>query len=109
MSWPLVDNTDGRRVGWANSTTERTNSESSIKGWIPTDFLRIAGQMGRTVAAGNRATIGAAIRKSDDQAAQRLCLRLGGGEVLRDLKTVCGVGVSTPRRGYWSYTQITAA
>lgn len=109
MSWSLVDDTDGRRVGSANSTTERTNSESSIKAWITTDFLRIASQKGRTVAAGDRATIDAAIRKSDDQAAQRLYLRLGGDEVLRDLKTVCGVGVSTARRGYWSYTQITAA
>jgi hypothetical protein len=109
MSWSLVDNTDGRRVGSANSTTERTNSESSIKAWITTDFLRIAGQKGRTLQAGDRATIDAAIRKSDDQAAQRLYLRLGGDEVLRDLKTVCGVGVSTARRGYWSYTQITAA
>jgi hypothetical protein len=109
MSWSLVDNTDGRRVGSANSTTERTNSESSIKAWITTDFLRIAGQKGRALQAGDRATIDAAIRKSDDQAAQRLYLRLGGDEVLRDLKTVCGVGVSTARRGYWSYTQISAA
>jgi hypothetical protein len=67
MSWSLVDNTDGRRVGSANSTTERTNSESSIKAWITTDFLRIASQKGRTLQAGDRATIDAAIRRSDDR------------------------------------------
>jgi hypothetical protein len=109
MSWSLVDNDDGRRVGSANSTTERTNSESSIKAWITTDFVRIAGEKGQAVRASDKATIDAAIRRSDDQAAQRLYRRLGGDEVLRDLKTVCGVSVSTARRGYWSYSQITAA
>jgi hypothetical protein len=109
MSWSLVDNTNGRRVGSDNSTTERTNSESSIKAWIATDFLRIAGEKGQVVKASDRATIDAAIRRSDDEAAERLYRRLGRDEVLEDLKSVCGVGVSTARRGYWSYTQITAS
>jgi (2Fe-2S) ferredoxin len=33
---------------------------------------------------------------------------LGADAVIRDLKSVCQVTVATSRRGYWSYTQITA-
>src|SRR3954466_10883941 len=37
MSWSLVDTARERRVGSANSDTDRTNSESSIKAWIAAD------------------------------------------------------------------------
>jgi hypothetical protein len=109
LSWSLLDTADGRRVGSPDSATERTNAESSIKAWIATDFLRVAGEQGRDVQASDRAAIDAAIRRSDDQAAERLYRSLGADQVLRDLKAVCGVDVSTSRRGYWSYAQITAA
>jgi hypothetical protein len=108
LSWSLADTAGDRRVGSANSSTERTNAESSMKAWIATDFVRIAGDRGRTVRASDRADIDAAIRRSDDAAAERLYRRLGADQVLRDLKSVCGVGIATARRGYWSYAQITA-
>ena len=39
LSWSLVDTVRDRRVGSANSGTERPNSESSIKAWIAADYL----------------------------------------------------------------------
>jgi len=108
LSWSLADSAGDRRVGSANSSTERTNAESSMKAWITTDFLRIAGDRGRSVRASDRADIDAAIRRSDDEAAERLYRRLGADQVLRDLNSVCGVKVTTAKRGYWSYAQITA-
>ena len=108
LSWSLADSAGDRRVGSANSSTERTNAESSMKAWITTDFLRVAGDRGRTVRASDRADIDAAIRRSDDDAAERLYRRLGADQVLRDLNSVCGVAVTTAKRGYWSYAQITA-
>ena len=109
LSWSLADSAGDRRVGSANSSTERTNAESSMKAWITTDFLRIAGDRGRSVRASDRADIDAAIRRSDDEAAERLYRRSGADQVLRDLNSVCGVAVSTTKRGYWSSSQITAA
>jgi hypothetical protein len=108
LSWSLVDTARDRRVGSTNSRTERTNAESSIKAWITTDFLRVAAERGRSVRASDRAAIDAAIRRSDDAAVEHLYRSLGADQVLRDLKSVCGVTVSTPQRGYWSYAQITA-
>ena len=109
MSWSLVDTARKRETGSGNRTTERTNAESSMKAWIATDLVRVAGARGRALRVSEKADIDAALRRSDDQAAERIYRSLGADQVLRDLKTVCGVAVSTPRRGYWAYAQITAA
>lgn len=109
MSWSLVDNARHRETGSENRSTERTNSESSMKAWIATDLVRVAGERGRALRANEKSDIEAALRRSDDQAAERIYRSIGADQVLRDLKTVCGVSVSTSRRGYWAYSQITAA
>ena len=108
MSWSLVDTARERRVGSANSDTDRTNSESSIKAWIAADYLRVVQAEGRAVTAAERADIAAMVRSSDNAAAQRLYGALGGDAILRHLRSVCGVTVSTATPGYWSLTQITA-
>ena len=108
LSWSFVDLNDGRRIGSKNSGTERTNAESSIKAWISADRLRVDSAAGRRLSAANKELIERAVRASDDQAAEALYRSLGADAVIRDLKTVCQVSVATSRRGYWSYTQITA-
>ena len=108
LSWSLVDTVRDRRVGSANSGTERTNSESSIKAWIAADYLRVAYTEGRTVTSGEQADMAAAVRRSDNAATQRLYHALGGDAMLRDLRAVCGVAVTTSAPGYWSLTQISA-
>lgn len=108
MAWSLEDRTAARRAGSANAATERTNAESSMKAWIAADRLWVDSAAGRATSPGDRALIGRAIRASDDAAAEQLYRRLGADAVLRDLDEVCGVRVTTTRRGYWSYAQITA-
>jgi hypothetical protein len=108
LSWSLVDTAHDRRVGSANSDTERTNSESSIKAWIAADYLRAAHAEGRPVTSAEQSDISAAVRRSDNAAAQRLYRALGGDAILRDLRTVCSVTVATTVPGYWSLTQISA-
>jgi hypothetical protein len=108
LSWSLVDTARDRRVGSANSDTDRTNSESSIKAWIAADYLRVAQAEGRAVTSTERADIAAMVRSSDNASAQRLYQELGGDAILRHLRSVCGVTVATPTPGYWSLTQITA-
>lgn len=108
LSWSLVDTASDRRVGSANSDTDRTNSESSIKAWIAADYLRVAQAEGRAVTSSERADIAAMVRSSDNAAAQRLYEAIGGDAILRHLRSVCGVTVATSTPGYWSLTQITA-
>lgn len=108
LAWSLVDRSDGRRVGSANSSTERTNAESSIKAWIAADFLRVAGNSGRDISDYELGLIDQAIRASDDAAAEQLYRTLGADSTLRDLNSQCGIVIETSRSGYWSYAQITA-
>jgi len=108
LSWSLVDTARDRRVGSANSDTDRTNSESSIKAWIAADYLRVAQAEDRAVTSSERADIAAMVRSSDNGAAQRLYEAIGGDAILRHLRSVCGVTVATSTPGYWSLTQITA-
>lgn len=108
LAWSLVDRSDGRRAGSANAATERTNAESSIKAWITTAYLRDAAEAGRDVSADDLNLIDRAIRASDDAAAEKLYRNLGADQVLADLEPVCGVGVRTSERNYWSYAQISA-
>jgi hypothetical protein len=108
LAWSLLDTARDRRVGSANSDTDRTNSESSIKAWIAADYLRVAQAEGRALTDSERADIAAMVRSSDNAAAQRLYGTLGGDAILRHLRSVCGVTVSTSAPGYWSLSQITA-
>jgi hypothetical protein len=108
LSWSLVDTARDRRVGSANSATERTNAESTIKAWIAADYLRVAHAEGRSVTAGERADLAAAVRRSDNAATQRLYRALGRDAILDHLREVCGVAVTTAVPGYWSLTQISA-
>jgi hypothetical protein len=108
MAWSLLDRADGRRVGSANSATERTNAESAIKAWIAADYLRVAGERPGPVDPAALALIARAIESSDDLATEQLYRELGGDKVLQDLEATCQVGVTTSRRGYWSFAQVTA-
>ncbi|TCK24785.1 hypothetical protein [Pseudonocardia endophytica] len=108
LAWSLLERDTDRRVGSANATTERTNSESAIKAWIAADTLRDAHEDRRAVTATERDLIRRAVRSSDDDAAEGLYRRLGGDASLTHLRQTCGVAVSTEQRGYWALTQITA-
>jgi hypothetical protein len=108
LAWSLVDTARDRRVGSANSDTELTNAESSIKAWIAADYLRAAHTEGRSVTSSERADIAAAVRRSDNAATQRLYKALGGDAILDDLRETCGVDVTTRVAGYWSLTQVSA-
>lgn len=108
MSWSLVRTSTGERVGSANAATGRTNSESAIKTWIAADTLRAAQDAGRPVTATERQLIRQTVRSSDDDATETLYRRLGRDAVFGHLRQTCEVSVSTNRRAYWSYAQITA-
>lgn len=108
LSWALLDTDDGRWTGSADAATTRFEAESTIKAWLAADTLRAAAQAGRPVTADQRADISAAVRASDDDAAERLYRALGRDASTARLDEECGVEVSTSRPGWWSYTRITA-
>ena len=97
LSWSLVDTTSGRRVGSANSDADRTNSKYSIKAWIAADYL-VAQAEGWDITNSERDDIAAAVRRSDNAAAQRLYQTLGDDAMLRHLRVRLRRGRREPRR-----------
>ncbi|SFN00849.1 hypothetical protein SAMN05216207_100683 [Pseudonocardia ammonioxydans] len=108
LSWALLDTAADRWTGSANADTARTEAESTIKAWLAADTLRAAAEAGRPVTAAERADITAAVRTSDDAAAERLYRGLGRDASIARLEDVCEVDVETSRPGWWSFTRVTA-
>jgi len=107
-AWAFHDRRTDSWSGSANSATERTDAESTIKAWIGVDVLRLRATQGPAVTAGELALISAAVRHSDDAAAETLYRSAGRDGILRDLHPVCGLTVTTERQYYWSFAQVSA-
>ena len=114
VSWALLDRRTGKITGSKNLRS--TNStESMIKVWIVSDFLRRAADRDQRPSSRRLAQGRSAIRDSDDDAAQSLYVAGGRDAVVQRMIKKCGLSdtkISGPRglgdRGWWSYTRISA-
>lgn len=107
-SWALLDRVTGALAGSANMNEPNT-AESMIKPWIVADYLRTAASKGASVPDSLLRQASAAIRDSDDQAAETL-FRLGGRDaVVRRLIAICGLQHTTVASGRWADTRIPAS
>ncbi|MFK3981580.1 serine hydrolase [Micromonospora sp. NPDC050397] len=111
FSWALLDRRTGRISGTPNRTATNT-TESMIKVWLVSDYLRRLGDKPPPRARLRDASL--AIVDSDDNAAEKL-FRLGGGRPVIDrMIKICGLtgtrpsGPSGATSAWWSYTRISA-
>lgn len=114
FSWALLDRRTGKIAGSANRAAT-TSTESMIKIWVVSDFLRRAADRDQRPSGRRLAQGRAAIRDSDDDAAQSLYVAGGRDAVVSRMINICGLtdtkiagpgGVGD--RGWWSYTRISA-
>jgi hypothetical protein len=114
FSWAMLDRRTGDLSGSRNLSAT-TSTESMIKIWIVADFLRRSTEKGQAPGK-RRLTQGtAAIRDSDDDAAQSLYIAGGRDAVVERMINKCGLKdteVAGPGgvgdKGWWSYTRISA-
>ncbi|MFC7549118.1 hypothetical protein [Plantactinospora sp. GCM10030261] len=111
LSWALLDRATGEISGSPNRTA--TNStESMIKVWLVSDYLRRLGD--KQPPAERLKQASRAIRNSDDKAAESLFNAGGRGPVIDRLIDMCGLTATKkakpPGKSYigWAYTQISA-
>jgi hypothetical protein len=105
FSWALLDRATGEIAGSENISA--TNStESMIKAWLVSDYLRRLGAKKPPPARLKQAA--AAIIDSDDSAAQSLYLAGGGDAVVERMIKVCELTDTKIYPGWWSRTQISA-
>ncbi|MFY1697286.1 MULTISPECIES: hypothetical protein [unclassified Solwaraspora] len=111
LSWALLDRASGE-INGSDNITETSSTESMIKIWIVSDYLRELGEA--EPSPDNLAQAELAIRDSDDDATNRLYYAAGGDIVLDRMIKMCGLAqtraVIPPgeRNIWWSYTQMSA-
>jgi hypothetical protein len=106
FSWALLDRQTGAIDGSSNHTAGTNTTESMIKAWIASDYLRVLGNKKPTTQ--RLAQLTRMIRDSDDKAAQDIYRVNGGNSVIRRAISTCGLTDSTIRPGWWSGTKVTA-
>jgi hypothetical protein len=113
FSWALLD----RETGGTRGSTDvaATNStESMIKIWIVSDFLRLTAMAGKTPTPSQLGWASTAIRDSNDVSAEKLFNLGGRASVISRLIDICGLtntrAVTPPGAStiWWSYTKMSA-
>ncbi|MFK3979707.1 hypothetical protein ACI2K4_04930 [Micromonospora sp. NPDC050397] len=110
FSWALLDRKTGKTAGANLAATSST--ESMIKIWIVADYLRRLGDT--EPPPGRLQEASAAIRDSDDTAAQSLYVAGGGVQVIDRLVQRCRLGQTEAvvpagaKTAWWSYTRTSA-
>jgi len=112
-SWALMDLKTGKISGSKNSATQTSSTESMIKTWIVSDYLRQLADKNKTLTDSNKASIQRAIRDSNDDDASRLN-SLGGG-VAQTKRMISWCGLKNTHLGtvpgyvnWWSFTEMSA-
>ncbi|GAA1845191.1 hypothetical protein [Asanoa iriomotensis] len=112
-SWALMDLSSGKISGSKNSATETSSTESMIKSWIVSDYLRQLDEKGKPLTDTNKQMVQRAIRNSDDNAAGSLNKLGGGTSQTKRMITWCGLknthlGTVKGYEGWWSFTEMSA-
>lgn len=113
LAWALLDRAGGRIAGSANSATSTNSTESMIKVWVVSDFLRRSTEAGRKPSDVRLRQASHAIRYSSDDSAEAL-YDLGGRQaVVRRMIKLCRLTNTRPGTvpgyvGWWSFTEMSA-
>jgi hypothetical protein len=113
FAWALLDRETGAISGSANSATATNSTESMIKVWIVSDYLRRAAERGEPPPKSRLAQASAAVRDSDNLATESLYRASGRTAVIKRMISMCeltSTKIST-RPGYvgwWSFTEMSA-
>ncbi|HYN92854.1 MAG TPA: hypothetical protein VES42_03285 [Pilimelia sp.] len=105
FSWALLDRRTGR-IGGSRNIAATNSTESMIKIFLVSDYLRRQGT--KEVRSARLKQGSAAIRDSNDNAAQALYNAGGRDAVVRRMISICKLTDTKPFRGWWSRTQMSA-
>jgi hypothetical protein len=105
-SWALLDRKTGKISGSANSATTTSSTESMIKIWIASDFLKHF--PGGDPDQDQLDEITRMIRDSDNAAAEDMYQLGGADSVVQRMISVCGLTETSVAEGWWSRTEVSA-
>jgi hypothetical protein len=106
FSWALLDRRTGQITGSSNVASWTNSTESMIKAWIASDYLRRSGNT--KVAQDRLDELSTMIRDSDDNAAEDVYRADGGNAVVQRMIDTCDLTETSIFDGWWSRTQVSA-
>jgi hypothetical protein len=106
FAWALLDRNTNTMTGSPNFTTATTSTESMIKAWISSDYLRRLGNA--QPPADKLALLTQMIRDSDDNAAEIIYDIDGYDAVVQRMISICGLTETSIFEGWWSRTEVSA-
>lgn len=108
LSWALLDRQTNEIAGSPNIAATNT-TESMIKTWIVSDFLRQRAAANKTPTAAELKSASTAIRDSNDDSAEALFSAGGRTAMLTRLTKACGLtDTKLNTQGWWSLTEMSA-
>lgn len=109
FGYSLLDRTTGEITGSANREQGTNSTESMIKAWIASDYLRRLAAEGRAPSATDLRELTLMIIHSDDNIAQHYYAIDGKNAVVGRLIAMCGLTHTTIFNAWWSKTRMTPA
>lgn len=106
FAWALLDRNTNTMTGSPNYTTATNSTESMIKAWISSDYLRRLGDA--QPPADKLALLTRMIRDSDDNAAEIIYDIDGNNAVVQRMISICGLTEASIYDDWWSRTQVSA-
>jgi hypothetical protein len=106
FSWALLDRQTGKITGSPNYISDTNSTESMIKVWLTSDYLRLLGNKQPT--AQRLSELSRMIRDSDDSAAEDIYQVNGRNTTIKRMITTCGLTDTSVVNGWWSKTQVSA-
>ncbi|HEY2670129.1 MAG TPA: hypothetical protein VGJ07_07095 [Rugosimonospora sp.] len=102
FAWAFLDLSTNKVTGSANSATGTNSTESMVKAWIASDYLRTHPSPSSAV----QNDLHLMIINSNDDIAQEYYVKGGGDADMKRMVTMCGLTHTTIRSGWWSLTQM---
>ncbi len=109
FGWSLLNRQTGAIAGSSNRESGHNSTESMIKAWIASDYLRRLAASGRTPTATALHELTLMIIDSNDNMAQKYYMIDGGNAVVQRLISMCGLKHTTIFSAWWSKTRMTPA
>ena len=107
FGWAFLDRKSGAVVGSANLGSVAHTTESMIKAWIASDYLRTQAAAGRTPSAAALNDLTLMIIDSNDNLAEKYYEMGGTNAVVQRLISMCGLTHTTIYPFYWARTTMT--
>lgn len=107
FGWAFLDRKTGALTGSPNMGSGTNTTESMVKAWIASDYLRRQAAAGTTPSPTTMQELTLMIIDSNDNMAQKYYAMDGGDDVIQRLISMCGLTDTTVYPGWWSKTQMT--